>query len=74
MIVYRGGRSSSLYCRSGSRSARPLRLAMAAIPKMNRTPSWSQRSRCLVWVKSVSPRNVILRNPARRQRAAALSR
>ena len=47
---------------------------MASIPKMNRMPSWSQRSRCLVWVKSVSPRKVILRNPARRQRAAALSR
>ena len=50
------------------------RLGMASIPKMNRWPARSQRSRCLVWLKSVSPRNVILLKPARRQRAAALSR
>ena len=47
---------------------------MASIPKMKRMPSRSQRSRCFVWVNLVSPRKVILRNPARRHRAAALSR
>src|SRR5437016_537675 len=38
---------------------------MASIPKMNRIEPWSQRSRCLVWLKSVSPRTVTLRKPPR---------
>ena len=42
------------------------------MPKMNRWPARSQRSRCLVWLKSVSPRKVILLNPARRQRCGGL--
>ena len=74
MIVYRAGRSNSLYSSGGRPSAMATRLGMAAMPKMNRWPARSHRSRCLVWLKSVSPRNVIFLNPARRQRAAALSK
>ena len=40
----------------------------------NCTPSRSQPSRCCVCVKSVSPRKVILRKPARRHNATARSR
>ena len=36
------------------------------------SPASSHRSRCLVWVKSVSPRSRILRKPARRHRGDGL--
>src|SRR5271157_5442805 len=50
------GRSRKLYAESGSCSARATRLGRASIPKRKRrSPASSQRSRCLVWVKSVSP-------------------
>ena len=35
LISYRGGRSRKLYASGGSRSANPLRLSVAAIPKTN---------------------------------------
>ena len=47
---------------------------MASMPKTKRKPLPSQPSRCSVWLKSVSPRRLTLRKPARRQRAAASSR
>ena len=46
---------------------------MQAKPKMKRYPASCQRSRCRVWLKSVSPRSVILRKPARLQSSAAWS-
>ena len=46
---------------------------MASMPKMKRTsPASSQRSRCLVWVKSVSPRRSDLAEAGPRHRAIGL--
>ena len=41
--------------------------------RKRRSPASSQRSRCLVWVKSVSPRTKNERKPAWRQRRTARS-
>ena len=46
---------------------------MASMPKRKVTPSASHASSCLVWVKSVSPRREIRRNPAPRQSRIARS-
>src|ERR1700722_9128412 len=75
LIAYRGRRSRKLYAVAERSSARAWRLGIALMPKTKRmSPAPSQRSRCLLWVKSVSPRSVIRLNPARRQRLIILSK
>ena len=74
VLIEGTGRSRKLYAESGSCSARATRLGRASMPKRKRrSPASSQRSRCSVWVKSVSPRTKNERKPAWRQRRTARS-
>ena len=69
----RGFARSFFHSCSGRFSAISYEPCVASIPNMNSMPSSCQPSRRDVCVKSVSPRSVILRNPALRQRATARS-
>ena len=69
--AYFAGRVSRFQARPDRPAASSTSFGIASIPNRNRTPSPSQRSRCRVELKSVSPRSRIRSNPAARHSAIA---
>ena len=70
---YFGRRSSRFQARRGRLSAISTTFRLASIPNTNSTSCSSQRSRCFVCVKSVSPRSVTFLKPLRRHNSMAWS-